>query len=94
MSFKIGDKVVLKAKKGNDGYIGGIINYPTVEAMRFMFSTKVEKVKKYFGDELRGMIIEVGKHNTYLIEDPDEAHYVFMNDYNEMQIDDEDEIWY
>lgn len=93
MSFKIGDKVVLKAKKGNDGYIGGIINYPTAEVMKFMFSTKVEKVSKFFGDELKGMIIEVGKHNTYLIES-DTKVYVFTNDYSEMQINDENKIWY
>jgi len=93
MSFKIGDKVILRAKKNNEGYIGGIINYPTAEAMKFMFSTKVEKVSKFFGNELRGMIIEVGKHNTYLIENGNDA-YVFVNDYKEMQIDDEDEIWY
>ena len=90
--FKIGDKVVIKAKKGNDGYIGGIINYPSTYTMKSTFNT-IEKISKFFGDELKGMIIEVGRHNSYLIKSNNNV-YMFTNNYNEMKLDDEDKIWY
>jgi hypothetical protein len=83
--IKIGDKVVIKAKEDNDGYIGGIINYPTIPGMKLAFSTIVEKVSRFFGDELKGTVIEVGRHNSYLIES-DNKVYMFTNDYNEMKL--------
>jgi hypothetical protein len=86
--IKIGDRVIIKAKEGNDGYIGGIINYPTIPGMKLVFSTIVGRVSRFFGDELKGTVIEVGKHNTYLIESDDRI-YVFTNDYNEMKLDKE-----
>jgi hypothetical protein len=86
--IKIGDKVVIKAKEDNDGYIGGVINYPTIPGMKLVFSTIIEKVSRFFGDELRGVIIEVGRRNTYLIESNNKI-YMFTNDYNEMKLDDE-----
>ena len=89
MSFKIGDKVVLKANKGNDGYIGGMINYPTMDLLSITFNT-IEKTSKFFGDELKGTIIEVGRHNSYLIKSNNKV-YMFTNDYDEMKLDEEEQ---
>jgi len=83
IKIKIGDKVVIKSKEDNDGYIGGIINYPSERFMKNVFVTKVEKISKFFGYELKGTVIEVGKDDTYLIEVNNKV-YVFTNDYNEM----------
>jgi hypothetical protein len=85
--IKIGDKVVIKAKEDNDGYIGGIINYPTVELLSIVFNT-MEKVSRFFGDELKGTVIKVGERNTYLIKSNNKA-YIFTNDYDEMKLDEE-----
>ena len=83
--FKVGDKVIIRNDDDNLYYIGGIINHPTEKLKKDIFDGLILDTSSFWGNELKGSIYLIGKYNHYIIKIGND-YYVFCNDYNEMEL--------
>lgn len=88
-TFKKGDYVQIT---GKEGYIGGIVNSPTPEAIISYFGKHFTDMfdtmypfNKHYGKVIHGTVYEVGKFNMYAIRTKENKMYLFTNDYHEMK---------